>query len=151
VIAARHVDDERATGRLCHQVIFDTDTPCADCPIARLAPGETATEVLAVAGGPAMLQRAVRKTATTAQISYIRLGDDMITKLFGSRLDALAARCRLSQREREVLDELVTGRSLDEIARVLRISTRTVRFHQTNVLSKLGIQSRLELIHAILQ
>ena len=98
-----------------------------------------------------MLQRVHRNSPSTAQISYTPLRTEVIAQIIGSRLDALAARCALSEREREVLSELVRGRSLDDIADVLRISTRTVRFHQANVLAKLGIESRLDLIRVLVE
>jgi DNA-binding CsgD family transcriptional regulator len=70
---------------------------------------------------------------------------DTIAILIRARIAAIATSAGLSLREREVLDELLGGGSLDEIARALRISARTVRFHQANVLGKLGLISRLEL------
>lgn len=50
----------------------------------------------------------------------------------------------LAPREREVLVELVAGRSTDEIAARLHISRSTTRTHVQGVLSKLGASSRLE-------
>jgi DNA-binding CsgD family transcriptional regulator len=44
----------------------------------------------------------------------------------------------------------VLGRSLDEIARILGIAPRTVKFHQANVLQKLGADSRLDLMRLLL-
>ncbi|MGH2616202.1 MAG: LuxR C-terminal-related transcriptional regulator, partial [Thermomicrobiales bacterium] len=48
----------------------------------------------------------------------------------------------LSPREREVLRLLVEGRSNPEIAAALFISHATVRNHVTNILAKLGVESR---------
>ncbi|MCD6033051.1 MAG: transcriptional activator domain, partial [Thermomicrobiales bacterium] len=48
----------------------------------------------------------------------------------------------LSPREREVLRLLVEGHSNPEIAGALCISHKTVRNHVTNILSKLGVESR---------
>ena len=61
-------------------------------------------------------------------------------------LDVIADRARLSDRERSVLDYLRMGRSLDEIASILGLSRRTVKFHQANILQKLGVDSRFHLI-----
>ncbi|MFQ5755478.1 MAG: response regulator [Acidiferrobacterales bacterium] len=51
---------------------------------------------------------------------------------------------RLSGREQQVLEELVTGASNPEIAQSLGVSESTVRFHLRNILSKLHAHSRTE-------
>lgn len=51
---------------------------------------------------------------------------------------------RLTEREREVLGELMAGTSGDEMAANLRISRNTVRTHVQNILTKLGARTRLE-------
>ncbi len=48
----------------------------------------------------------------------------------------------LSAREREVLKLLTDGLSDRKIAESLSISTRTVNYHVTNLLTKLGVDSR---------
>jgi two-component system response regulator DctR len=52
----------------------------------------------------------------------------------------------LTEREREVLDKLLTGSSSKQIARELDISPRTVEIHRQHVLRKLGVASVRELI-----
>jgi DNA-binding NarL/FixJ family response regulator len=52
------------------------------------------------------------------------------------------SRFGLSAREQEVLRLVVEGRSNPEIAAVLFISHKTVRNHVTNILAKLGVESR---------
>jgi DNA-binding CsgD family transcriptional regulator len=61
------------------------------------------------------------------------------------RLEQIVAQYALSPREREVFEMLLYGFTADEIAAKLGVSTRTVKFHQTNVLQKLGADSRLDL------
>jgi two-component system nitrate/nitrite response regulator NarL len=51
---------------------------------------------------------------------------------------------RLTPREREVLQTLAAGLSDREIAAQLHVSTETVRTHMVNILSKLGVNSRLK-------
>lgn len=51
---------------------------------------------------------------------------------------------RLTEREREVLGELMAGTSGEEIAANLHISRNTVRTHVQNILTKLGARTRLE-------
>lgn len=78
-------------------------------------------------------------------------GDDDFARLAREKLATLAHRHQLSDREREVLDQLVRGRSVEEIGEALGISPRTAKFHQANVLTKLGIASRVELLRLLLQ
>ena len=51
---------------------------------------------------------------------------------------------RLTRREQEVLRFLAEGADNDGIAQGLVISPQTARTHVQNVLSKLGVHSRLE-------
>jgi len=52
----------------------------------------------------------------------------------------------LTPREREVLDELLKNLSNKEIARKLRISGRTAKFHVSNVMAKYGVKRRADLL-----
>jgi two-component system nitrate/nitrite response regulator NarL len=52
----------------------------------------------------------------------------------------------LTSREWEVLDLICAGRSTEEVAKELALSTETVRTHVKRVLSKLGARSRAEAV-----
>jgi DNA-binding NarL/FixJ family response regulator len=52
----------------------------------------------------------------------------------------------LSPRQREVLQLLAEGHTMKEIARILKISPRTVAFHKYSMMEELGIKSSAELI-----
>jgi DNA-binding NarL/FixJ family response regulator len=52
----------------------------------------------------------------------------------------------LSLRRREVLQLLAEGHSMKQIARLLRISTRTVAFHKYSIMEDHGIKTNAELI-----
>jgi DNA-binding NarL/FixJ family response regulator len=57
---------------------------------------------------------------------------------------------RLTPRQREVLQLLAEGRSAKEVAKSLRISTRTAEFHKARIREVLGVQTTAELVqHAI--
>ena len=51
----------------------------------------------------------------------------------------------LTPRQREVLQLLAEGRSLKDVAAILKISTKTVEFHKYRVMSKLGLRTNAEL------
>ncbi len=54
---------------------------------------------------------------------------------------------RLTSREREVLQLLAEGKSNKEIAQLLALSLKTVDTHRSNIMSKLGLHSVVELVH----
>jgi DNA-binding NarL/FixJ family response regulator len=51
----------------------------------------------------------------------------------------------LTEREEDVLGRVARGRTNAEIAHELRISTSTVKFHLTGLMSKIGARNRVEL------
>jgi len=84
---------------------------------------------------PAALVRAIR----AVHDGNVLLAPEAIGSLVrGSRADTLTAR------EREVLDGIADGRSNREIARLLRVSEKTVKAHVSAVLAKLGVQDRTQ-------
>lgn len=57
----------------------------------------------------------------------------------------------LTEREREVLQLLASGKTYQEIADTLFISVKTVDFHRTNLMRKLNLTNRAELIQFALK
>lgn len=57
----------------------------------------------------------------------------------------------LTGREKEVLSLLVTGKSNTEISTQLSITSATVKFHLTNIYSKLGAKNRIEAVTIALE
>jgi DNA-binding NarL/FixJ family response regulator len=53
---------------------------------------------------------------------------------------------RLTSRQREVLQMLAEGRSMKEIAYILEIAHRTVRFHKSQIMEELGITTNSGLV-----
>ncbi len=53
---------------------------------------------------------------------------------------------QLTERERDVLKLLAEGYSTQEIADILVITPKTVEGHKTNLMAKLGIHNRIELV-----
>ena len=52
----------------------------------------------------------------------------------------------ITDRELEILALMVEGKSNNEIAESIVISMSTVKFHVSNILSKLGVSSRTEAV-----
>jgi DNA-binding NarL/FixJ family response regulator len=58
---------------------------------------------------------------------------------------------RLTDRERDVLREIVIGRTDKEIARSLAIALSTVKSHVRSILDKLGVDSRTQAVVHVLR
>jgi DNA-binding NarL/FixJ family response regulator len=65
----------------------------------------------------------------------------------GPREQSIALLGRLTRRERMTLKLLADGLGREEIAGRLGVSAHTVRTHMQNLYAKLGLHSRLELVH----
>ena len=74
----------------------------------------------------------------------------VLSELVDAKVARVAEACGLSDRERQVLQLLLRGRGLADIATMLEIAPRTVKFHQANVLQKLGADSRIDLLRVVL-
>jgi DNA-binding NarL/FixJ family response regulator len=57
----------------------------------------------------------------------------------------------LSPRQREVLQLLAEGHTMKEIARLLKITPRTVAFHKYSMMEQMGIASNAELVVAAIR
>jgi DNA-binding CsgD family transcriptional regulator len=58
---------------------------------------------------------------------------------------------QFSQRERQINELLLQGKTNKEIALLLQISRRTVEFHASNIYAKLGVHTRTDFILKIMQ
>jgi DNA-binding CsgD family transcriptional regulator len=69
---------------------------------------------------------------------------DILSKPFSGRE-------ALTPRERVVLAQIVRGRSNREVARILRLSPRTIEFHRGNIMKKLGANNSVDLVRKVLR
>lgn len=67
----------------------------------------------------------------------------------GDPCAAVIERCRLSEREGEVLRLTCKGHTKKRIADTLGLSEDTIRYHSRNLYSKLGVHSRQELLDLV--
>ena len=88
-------------------------------------------------GGQYMSSRALKKVVN----QYVK----------GAKTKALSGYERLSDREREVLKLLADGLALKEIAEHLVLSVKTVDAHKTNLMRKLDLHDRAQLIKYAIQ
>jgi two-component system, NarL family, invasion response regulator UvrY len=95
------------------------------------APRELVEAVEAVATGKRYISHAMAQTLAFASLS----------------MDATAQR-HLSAREFEVLELLVQGHTVEEIARQLNLNPKTVANHQSVIKQKLNVETAAQLVHA---
>jgi two-component system response regulator NreC len=99
---------------------------------------ELLNAIHAVHRGEAILSPAVTRLVVE---NYLRWGDIQMD----------SSTNRLSPREREVLQLIAEGYSNKQIAEILCISIKTVQAHRMNLMSKLDLHDRAELIKYAIQ
>lgn len=87
---------------------------------------------------------------STVLVTVRCLDSLLLPDLVDAKVARVADKHGLSDRERQVLHLLLRGRGVEDIATMLEIAPRTVKFHQANVLQKLGADSRLDLLRVVL-
>ncbi|RJP50669.1 MAG: DNA-binding response regulator [Anaerolineaceae bacterium] len=100
----------------------------------RAAPEELITAINAAAIGEVYLYPSLAKLLVRDFFNNERTADEKVN------LDGL------TEREREVLTHLAEGASNNEIAAALVISPKTVERHRENIMRKLNLHSRSELV-----
>lgn len=77
-------------------------------------------------------------------IRAVHAGDAWLPRQVAARLDERSEREQLTERERDVLEALIKGRSNKEIASSLCISEDTVKSHLKALFAKLHVRDRTE-------
>jgi len=103
--------------------------------VKRSAAADLVGAIRAVTQGQAILDPAITRAVVTGYVSRPT-----------SPGGAEAEPCPLTPREREILILVAEGNTNAEIARKLFISEKTVQTHRSNILDKLNIHDRTELV-----
>lgn len=136
----------------CFTLIHGQCTPCDDCPVLQQGNNlwpRTAARAARGSGEHAYEVVTAEGCEDRVRVRLRRISAQTLGAIHESKVRALADAAQLSERERTVLTYLLMGRSLADIALILDISPRTVKFHQANVLEKLGADSRADLVRLI--
>jgi len=96
------------------------------------------------AGAAGVLYKDIDPDALVRAIRSVHDGNVLLAPEAASSLVRGSAANTLTPREREVLAAIAEGRSNREIARLLRVSEKTVKAHVSSVLAKLGVQDRTQ-------
>jgi len=99
----------------------------------RAAPEELITAIRAAATGQVYLYPSLAKLLVRDYLSGDRPSTDQVAS-------------DITKREQEILTHLAEGASNDEIAQALVISPKTVARHRENIMHKLNLHSRSELV-----
>lgn len=100
----------------------------------KAAPTELVNAIRVVHGGGVYLYPSLAKSLVKDYLTHAEQGDDK------------AAFDGLTERERQVLKLIADGKGNQEVADELVISVKTVERHRANILAKLGLHSRTELV-----
>ena len=105
------------------------------------------------AGGSGYVLKQAAGTELLHAIQTVLAGQRYLSPRIGIEIDKLEAHPAnrrtvggLTARQREVLQLVAEGKSMKEIAWLLRISVRTVEFHKQSLFQDLGIRTTAELI-----
>jgi two-component system, NarL family, response regulator len=120
--------------------------PAARVIMLSVYKGEEDVHRAVQAGVAGYLPKSAEPRELVEAIRTISKGGQYLPAAITAALAVRAGRVELSDREREVLEAMVRGRSNKEIASALGISENTVKVHATRVFEKLGVADRLEAV-----
>lgn len=95
---------------------------------------------------PTEVERAVRAVANGEILLGPAVAERAVAFLAGTRVHGLPPYPELTDREREVLDQVARGLDNLSVARRLSLSPKTVRNHLSNILTKLQVTDRAQAI-----
>ncbi|QQE81431.1 response regulator transcription factor [Alicyclobacillus sp. SO9] len=90
--------------------------------------------------------RAVREVAAGRAIVHPQVTQTVLSQFYGNSVMNDSWREVLTNREMEVLQELALGKSNEDISAALGITTKTVKSHVSNILSKLEVSDRTQAV-----
>ncbi len=137
----------------CFDHLYGLESPCQNCPALRGAQGSwPRVEVRTHATRDDLYEvvHAAKIEGESVQVQVRRITDEELRRLFSAKLERISDASGLTTREHAVLEHLMEGRGPEEIATLLAVSKRTVKFHQTNLLQKLGAESRNDILRLLL-
>ncbi len=103
------------------------------------------------AGARAYLLKGMTVDVLLSTIRSVHAGKSCIPPVIAQRLAERMSTEQLTQREQDVLEQIVRGKSNKEIGAELDISEATVKTHINNLLGKLGVTDRTQAATAAIQ
>jgi DNA-binding NarL/FixJ family response regulator len=96
--------------------------------------------------GRSEMLKAIRQVYEQGAFLTNKITQEVLQEYSQANRNGSVTEPHLTDRERQVLQLIVEGKSNKEIALVLSISPKTVSVHRTNIMSKLGVQNTVELV-----
>jgi DNA-binding NarL/FixJ family response regulator len=92
------------------------------------------------------LEQAIRMAVTGHSYITPLITKDMLNVFLSKSSETSAEIHALTMRQREVLQLLAEGRTAKEIANLLKVSSRTIEFHKSQILMRLNLHNTADLI-----
>lgn len=108
---------------------------------------EFAAEALSAGGSGYVIKQSAAEELSRAIRDVLR-NKTYITPRLGRVQESLSSGVKpnfLTPREREVLQLVAEGRTINGIASILKVAARTVVFHKTNIMDKLNLRTTADL------
>ena len=90
-----------------------------------------------------------RLNSIIARLPNVKKGEIVMNRML-SNIDIIDSRLSISRREREVLIQLLGGKTNRKISQELDISEKTVKNHLWKIYRKLGVKNRTQLFHRLI-
>jgi len=122
---------------------------CSPCPVSQLGATPHLTQLTTVmpgAGGGIRVISAELRSPTLASVSEWVLDPSAFEQLVDVRIAQVRERRGLTDQETRLFEAFVRGADIDEASVAMGITPRTVKYHQQNLLRKLGVDSRSALL-----
>jgi DNA-binding NarL/FixJ family response regulator len=97
------------------------------------------------------LSRAIREVLEGRIYVSPRIAVDVLSGFTGTSQEPSKAALKLTQREREVLQLVAEGCTISGIGNILKIAARTVVFHKSNIMDKLGVRTTADLTRSAIR
>ena len=78
-------------------------------------------------------------------------GQDLFESVRDGRIDGARSPVELTSRQRQILQLLAEGKQNKDIAEIVHVSVRTVEFHRSRLMTRLGVHSLAELTRFAMQ
>ena len=141
------------TGAEATQMILQD---CPDCKIVFMTMSERDEDLLAAirSGAVGYLLKNITPSKLTAALRAVQEGESALSRSMTLKVMKELSRTpatepirdpalgKLTHREKEVLTEIATGKSNQEISKQLFISENTVKYHVHSILEKLNLEDR---------